>query len=744
MKKKMLIFTFVFILCFISCFSESLYKPVTSEGEFNNSLPFTYSTVGDYLGNFLFSDIESINNGKYIAVSSELSNCIIILDNELNKILKIDIDSPKKLLFDKTTNNLYVTQPQNDTISVINVTNWIITKTIRVWDYPVFITQNTTSLFVSFMNQGDGFFQISKISNNILKSFKTNSDVGDLVFDKNHNHLYLLTPHEKKLMVYSLSSEEIIDNVILQNNPKTLCLIPYNRLLVSDITSNLINVINTDTREITNTFNISNPALQMLLSPDSQYVYISTKNSILVYETTNLKYLGEFRFENTLENMEISDDGKYIFVSIISEKLSRLESNLSKIELYFNKEKSPIKEKNTSQTKNNNLSEITDKKVFLINEIPNNSGSYYLERAKYYLSQEEYLLAKLNAYQALEIYKNENYIQQTKKETLKLLGILSESTNKPKEAITFFERAYEIDKNDFLTVSKLINYYWNDPEKSEKLLEIASATKNSNDIDFLKYAVLIKMKFYNQIEVVKIIQDIKRIVDLYPEYISKLTESMNRQSPEIVKELYEIYLQEIKNSPDDYTSNFVAGYWEYSLYHKMFRAVNHLSTSYGLNPDNHYAFYLVGSIMLEEDFNDGSDKIKTAIELEPDFPFYYFELAKAYKEHHNESENPMDYVNNGIIYAEMGYSLNPFNEEMKELLNDLYALKINLLDESSFDEQNLNDKKIELLEKYIQTTEGIEQTNLTEKLKKVYSQKIEYLISTDKVQEAINLAEKLN
>ena len=191
-----------------------------------NNLPLNRDVYSEYI-NFINNNYEPIENEKinnnYFEINNSDNNNLIkdiniILENNNNSNIQRKISNENKLLLNKTTDNFYPINRENEILYIYNEQNNDILPKNQERDNKQFINFNTNQfLFLSGNNQNNIIIDknISELNqlNNIWNNANNNTpnQINNIISSQN---IQIEKPNDKK----SISNKEIANNVISNYN----------------------------------------------------------------------------------------------------------------------------------------------------------------------------------------------------------------------------------------------------------------------------------------------------------------------------------------------------------------------------------------------------------------------------------------------------------------------------------------------------------------------------------------------
>ena len=191
----------------------------------------TYTRVIDILSN-------PLNNHVYTLTLHEIGDTVSIRNTiDGSSLEKIKLNNPNKLLFNNNNKILYIISKEDNTISVINSTDFSIIDTINAdlpfnLDNNVALNPNNNLLYVANTNNNT-ISVINSSDNSIIDTINVGDKPNELAFNPNNNLLYVTPFNNKMIYVVNSTDNTIIYNIPVENFIESLVLIHITILYMS-------------------------------------------------------------------------------------------------------------------------------------------------------------------------------------------------------------------------------------------------------------------------------------------------------------------------------------------------------------------------------------------------------------------------------------------------------------------------------------------------------------------------------
>lgn len=672
----------------------------------------TVSTGGDSY------HLELIESRGWIAISDWHNAVVRLFDFELNQLFTVGVSTPRGLLYDESNGYLYVASYGSTNLQVIDLDQRKVIRSLSTGDYPINMAQAKDGKLYVVNHTGDSITIIDTNTLQLIKTISVGSRPYGIDYDPVQNLMYITLNNAQQLIILDCATEEIVKKTVGQK-PLGVQVLPGNRVAVANLGESTIYIVDLSSFQTLKVIDFPAPTY-LWLQRDGYHLFVSSNDRLGVINLNTYQIVREIPIGSSSHQLKTTSDGRFLFYVNHGQKL------VGKIDTHY----------------------MLDPKNYFSGELPHYSSSHYLERGKRAYFESDWNKARANFLQALQIAAfHDTLIRVDAHQYLARIALEEENREKARE---HYELAFEIDPSNYLTVSTLIeDFYWNDPNAGKVLQDMAGKLEATNNLDLIQYASIIRLRFKEAGYEDALMKNIGKAVTFAPEFIEPLINALKKQDAKAVRSLYGDYVRLVKENPTNYIANYVAGFLDFQE-NRPISAVDRLSTSFGLNPSNHFAFFLVGILKLPETFEDGRDALKKAIEMVPIYPKYYIELAKAYLDYYHtafwefedNSENSINHLSNAIEMAESGVSINPFDGTGQATLQELYDELLKVLYGLEMNEDTLV-RITQAIERYLPNAPIDEKAALLRTLKEYYSKLIVVYSKDLKVQKASNLVDSL-
>lgn len=324
------------------------------------------------------------------------------------------------------------------------------------------------------------------------------------------------------------------------------------------------------------------------------------------------------------------------------------------------------------------IKEFDEALIYLNEAISKNNKAYeyYLLRGKIYEEQK-----KVN--EAIEEYLKSNELNGNNNETLKRLGFLLIGEGESLEAIEYFQRALDDDKEDHYIYSGLAGAYY---ELGEVLLSIENINKAIELEDKIPSYYYNRALIYRMMgEFQKSVEDYKKTIEIDSNYYSayfylgdlyiemeNLDEAkyvleelllIEGDNPETYVKLSQCYFE-----GDDYKKALEAidkaisidginlgYYYKRALIYKNLGNVDKVKENYNkileLDGNSAYVYHSIGELAIaQDDYDEALEMLKKGVAIEPDTVSFYTNIGICYY-NKKEFEEALIYFDKAIEMA---------------------------------------------------------------------------------------------
>jgi len=208
-------------------------------------------------------------------------------------------DFPRDIDIDPILNNLYVTNYESGTVSVIDSQNMILKDTIFINDQSnptkIVVDSNRHLVFVSDKISGT-ITVIDGINNEIIDLIDVGDSLWDLDINDKNGKLYVSDLMKNEIIVIDTENLNIIKSIPVSQNPWSVVVNQKtNMVYVASGTSEIIHIIDGDTDIIINEINPGMKPWGLSINENSNVLYVTSwdSNSIVVIDLQNNKIIYE-------------------------------------------------------------------------------------------------------------------------------------------------------------------------------------------------------------------------------------------------------------------------------------------------------------------------------------------------------------------------------------------------------------------------------------------------------------------
>ncbi|WP_295718013.1 beta-propeller fold lactonase family protein [Mucilaginibacter sp.] len=215
----------------------------------------------------------------------------------------------------------YITNLNDNTVSVINTTTYKIVSTIPVGKQPIGVAISKDGQTVYVTNLGSNNISvISASSNTVTSTINVGQGPYQAILSPDDSKLYVSNPGGNTISEINIATGTVINTFLVGANPNGIRLSADGTYLyaASALTSNVY-VINTATNALIATIPVGVIPMDLVISPDGSRVYVISAGStdISVINTVNNTLIKTIHVGTNLQAICISPDGSKIYISDI-------------------------------------------------------------------------------------------------------------------------------------------------------------------------------------------------------------------------------------------------------------------------------------------------------------------------------------------------------------------------------------------------------------------------------------------
>ncbi len=319
MKLKYILFLIVFILSYLA---NSQAPTITS---FTPAISCPNTTIKVYGTN-----LSNANNVNIGGIKGNFSNVYSnSLDVKFDTIVngKISITTPKGVAI--SANNFitgggmvgyaYITNNQDNTVSVINTSSEKVITTIPVGNHPygVSVSPDNTKVYISNIGSND-VSVISTATNSVVSNIPVGSSPIALVTSPDGSKVYVSNSYGNSISVINTSSNTVSSTVTNVVFPRGIVVTPDgSKIYVANGSVNTVTVINTSTNTIAKTINLTSNPFGITISPDGSKVYVAgeSNNDISEINTTSNLVTNTISIGSIHAGICVTPNGKELIVT---------------------------------------------------------------------------------------------------------------------------------------------------------------------------------------------------------------------------------------------------------------------------------------------------------------------------------------------------------------------------------------------------------------------------------------------
>ena len=244
-------------------------------------------TVYTFITIFYFIISPEFSKAKYIFVSNENSDTVVVLDKSTKKIIKIMETGgrPRDLRFNKDHSKLYVVVSQENHILEIDTEKLEIIDSFDTGDDPEIFDIDTKNKIIAVSNEDDN--ELTLIDMRTKKIIESIKDVGvepeGVNFNPDGSLIYVTSEGTSSVLIIDPFKKKIIKEVLVESRPRRgLFVNNGDEYWVSNELSGTVSIIDTNMQEIKKTIKFSLKGIKDQEITPVDFAYAKEKNLVFV------------------------------------------------------------------------------------------------------------------------------------------------------------------------------------------------------------------------------------------------------------------------------------------------------------------------------------------------------------------------------------------------------------------------------------------------------------------------------
>ena len=228
-----------------------------------------------------------VSHAKYIFVSNENSDTVVVLDSLSKKIIKtIETGGrPRDIKFSNDFSKLYVVVSEENHILEIDTKKLEILDKIETGDDPEIFDIDKQNNFIAVSNEDDNQLTIIDLKNK--KIIESISDVGvepeGVNFSPDGNLIYVTSEGTSSVLIIDAHKRIIVNEILVGNRPRRGLFVNNGKeYWVSNELSGTVDVIDTSVQELKKTIKFSIKGIREQQITPVDFAYAKRKNLVFV------------------------------------------------------------------------------------------------------------------------------------------------------------------------------------------------------------------------------------------------------------------------------------------------------------------------------------------------------------------------------------------------------------------------------------------------------------------------------
>ena len=254
----------------------------------------------------------------YLYVPNEDDNTISVVDISNNSVVAtIPVAStPDGVAVSPDGTFVYVAS-ESGFISVINTASNTVTATIPVGSRADFVAFSPDGSLAYVTHWGGDYVSVINTTNNtVVTDITVGSGSYSVAVSPDGSRAYVTNEFSGTVSVIDTANNTVVGTINVGNEPTVVAVSPDGtHAYVSNTASATVSVINTANASITATINVAGDPYGIVVSPDGSHVYVATTNSISIIDASSNSVTNTLSFGSETLGIAVSPDGKHLYVS---------------------------------------------------------------------------------------------------------------------------------------------------------------------------------------------------------------------------------------------------------------------------------------------------------------------------------------------------------------------------------------------------------------------------------------------
>ncbi|KKG14163.1 hypothetical protein EO94_15715 [Methanosarcina sp. 2.H.T.1A.3] len=213
----------------------------------------------------------------------------------------------------------YITNNNDNTVSVIDTSTNTVTATVPVGDYPMGVAVNPTGTKVYVANYNDNSISVIDTSTNaVTATVSAGNNPRGVAVNPTGTNVYVTNYFSNSVSVIDTSTNTVTATVSVGSRPMGVAVNPTGtKVYVANYNDNTVSVIDTSTNTVTDSVSVGSEPVGVAVTPDGTKAYVANQNSntISVIDTSTNTVTDNVTVGLTPFGVAVTPDGKKVYVA---------------------------------------------------------------------------------------------------------------------------------------------------------------------------------------------------------------------------------------------------------------------------------------------------------------------------------------------------------------------------------------------------------------------------------------------